>query len=240
MNDPAPSEPFAASGLPAAAVAEWIAALSVATADYESDRRGFAEFWAGSGGLVKRLPAKAKRNAVERASAEAILGAARAARETFLSRHGPPLYDQLTQAPSRFLRLRDLVYGAARRVPGLVPTETEVAAEAGLDQRDKDGVEIDQGIFLAHMLADEKAGTHLCHAMLLPRPESNELVGRFQQHGLVEVGSVRLERKGKAVHLTAGNPRFLNAEDETTLQSMEVALDVAILDRTTEIVVWRS
>ncbi len=35
------------------------------------------------------------------------------------------------------------------------------------------------------------------------------------------------------------NPRFLNAEDDTTLAETEIAVDVATLDRTTEIAVMR-
>ena len=54
---------------------------------------------------------------------------------------------------------------------------------------------------------------------------------------MLDLGPARLERKGKAVHLTAANPRFLNAEDDTTLDLMEIAVDVAILDRPTEIAV---
>ena len=41
---------------------------------------------------------------------------------------------------------------------------------------------------------------------------------------------MRLERRGKAVHVTASSPRFLNAEDDSTLRLMEMAVDVAILD----------
>ena len=48
-----------------------------------------------------------------------------------------------------------------------------------------------------------------------------------------------LQRRGKAIHLTAANPRYLNAEDQTTLDAMETAVDVAILDPATEIAVLR-
>ena len=46
----------------------------------------------------------------------------------------------------------------ARVVPGLVPTRETVLADSAHDQRDKDGAEVDQGIFLAHILADQAAG----------------------------------------------------------------------------------
>ncbi|MBN9023545.1 MAG: enoyl-CoA hydratase/isomerase family protein, partial [Rhizobiales bacterium] len=53
------------------------------------------------------------------------------------------------------------------------------------------------------------------------------------------LGPVSLERRGRAVHVTAANPRFLNAEDDTTLRLMEVAVDAAIADPHSEIMVLR-
>lgn len=239
MNDPFASAPLTAAGLPQATVAEWTRSTPSATADYDSDLHQFVEFWARSDHLLKRLPAKPKRNATEGAAAETIFLMARDSRERFLSAYVERVYDDLTDRCSRFLRLEDLVYDAPRAVPGLVPTREEVAAEAALDQRDKDGVEIDQGIFLAHVLAGERTGLHLCHAMLLPRSESKELVAKFGVDGILDLDFARLERKGKAVHLTAANPRVLNAEDDTTLDEMEIAVDVAILDQSTNIAVMR-
>ena len=123
--------------------------------------------------------------------------------------------------------------------PGLVPTRAEVDAEAAHRQGDKDGVEIDQGLFFAHVLSRPRIGEHLCHAMLLPRPESAALGAEFAARGSLDLGAARLTRRGKAVHLDMINPRFLNAEDDTTLARTELAVDVATLDRTTEIAVIR-
>ena len=124
-------------------------------------------------------------------------------------------------------------------MPGLVPTRAEVDAEAAHPQRGKDGAEIDQGLFLAHVLARPQIGGHLCHAMLLPRPECHALSAEFAARGSLDLGAARITRRGKAVHLDMINPRFLNAEDDTTLSQTELAVDVAILDRTTDIAVMR-
>jgi thioesterase DpgC len=140
---------------------------------------------------------------------------------------------------SIFRRLDDLVYAAAKLVKGLVPTPDEVDAEAAHRQGDKDGVEIDQGLFLAQALSRPRIGEHLCHAMLLPRPESAALIADFATRGSLDLGAARLTRRGKAIHLDMINPRFLNAEDDTTLAQTELAVDVATLDRTTEIAVMR-
>jgi len=135
--------------------------------------------------------------------------------------------------------LEDLVFAAAMAVPGLTPTAAQVAAEAGHLQGEKDGVEIDQGIFLAHVLSSETAGRHLCHAMLLPRRETAERLHAFNADGRLDLGKVTVERRGKAAIVTAKNERFLNAEDDTTLDAMETAVDVAILDAKSDIAVLR-
>jgi len=50
---------------------------------------------------------------------------------------------------------------------------------------------------------------------------------------------VHLKRHGKASVLTMRNPRYLNAEDESTLDPMEIAVDLALLDPKTELCVLR-
>jgi (3,5-dihydroxyphenyl)acetyl-CoA 1,2-dioxygenase len=228
-----------AAGLPEQEAQEWCAAIPAVTGEYESDACGHSAFWGRLGALLRRLPLKPQRSRAEQAAADALLSAARASRESFLAAHVEQVYDRLTERGSIFRRLDDLVYAAANLVPGLVPTREEVEAEAVHPQRDKDGAEIDQGLFFAHVLSRSRIGEHLCHAMLLPRLESAQLIAEFASHGSLDLGAARLTRKGKAVHLDMINPRFLNAEDDTTLAQTEIAVDVATLDRTTEIAVMR-
>lgn len=225
------------AGLAADAAHEWLAAEQTRTADLATDRHRYTTFWQRSTALIASLPPKPWRNAGEAAAAALVLSRARDARERFLAVHAEAVYDEITAR--EMLRLEDLVFAAAAAVPGLTPSPEEVAAEASLNQGDKDGVEIDQGIFLAHVLASPRAGTHLCHAMLLPLPESAGLAADFAADGRLDLGPVRLERRGKAVHVTPANPRFLNAEDDSTLRRMEAAVDVAILDAASEIMVLR-
>ena len=228
-----------AAGLPEQAVAEWSRAFPAGTGPYESDVQRFASFWGQASALLRTLPRKPARNEAEQAAAEALLSVARASREAFLAAHVDHVYGILTEKRSIFRRLDDLAYAAAKLVPGLVPAREEVDAEAAHRQGDKDGVEIDQGIFLAHVLSRPDLGGHLCHAMLLPRPESAALAAEFASRGSLDLGAARLSRRGKAVQLDMINPRFLNAEDDTTLSQTELAVDVAIVDRTTEIAVMR-
>lgn len=239
MTTDAALAPLRAAGFDQATVAEWAASEPDTTGNLDHDRDSFSRFWERGDALLRRLPPKPARSAAEAAAADAILAMGRARRERFLHAHAESLYDRLTENRTRFVRIEDLVYEAATSVPGLTPTRERLAAESGLLQRDKDGLEIDQGIFLAHVLASERAGLHLCHAMLLPRPESAELAARFAADGAIDLGPARVERRGRAAYLTAGNPRHLNAEDQTTLAAMECAVDVAILDPATQIAVLR-
>jgi thioesterase DpgC len=209
------------------------------TASLAADRRRFGAFWASGAAQLARLPAKAKRSTEEAALAKEILAAGRASRERFMRAHARAVYDALTARRSRFLRLDKLCERAARKFPGLVPARRQLASDAGAGLADKDGLEIDQGIFAAHVLADALAGAHLCHAMLLPRADSRTHLRELERHGAVELPGARLERQGKASVVTLRNPRHLNAEDDTTLDGAEIAVDLALLDPATEICVLR-
>ncbi|HKB61339.1 MAG TPA: enoyl-CoA hydratase/isomerase family protein, partial [Burkholderiales bacterium] len=113
------------------------------------------------------------------------------------------------------------------------------AAESTLIQRDKEGLEIDQGIFVSAVLANPQAGRHLCHAMLLPHAGTAERFSELEKSGRVDLGAAEVFRKGKASFVIQKNPRHLNAEDATTLEAAEIAVDLAILDPRTQICVLR-
>ena len=144
------------------------------------------------------------------------------------------VYDQLTEGRTRFLRVDALCSLA----PGL-PTREALAAEARLPQREKTGLEKKHGEFLAAILNEPEAGAHLCHAMLLPREQSWQMLAEFDRNGEIRFEGAHLKREGKACVLTMRNPRYLNAEDETTLEGMETAVDLALLDPKTELCVLR-
>jgi len=237
--DAAAGATLRSAGLGEQAVTAWLAAVPPRTGDYYVDRPRFSRFWQLGADLLARLPRKPARSEAEADAATAILAAGREQREHFLAAHCETLYDDLTKQRSRFVRLEDLVLAAAVALPGLVPSAAQIAAQADQLQGEKDGIEIDQGIFLAHILACEDAGRHLCHAMLLPRPETAEYLKKLEAADAVDLGKVTVARRGKASIVTAGNPRFLNAEDNTTLDAMEIAVDLAILDPVTDIAVLR-
>ncbi len=232
-------ERLVAAGLASAEARDWLQAEPGETTDFPADRRKFSDYWQKSARLLGQLPPKPRRNAAEHAAGLVVAERAREARARFLRRHGEAVYDALTVRRSRFVRVEELVIRAAEVVPGLVPTAQEIAAEDGLLQRDKSGLEIDQGLFVSAVLGSERCGPHLCHAMLLPRPDAQALLPQLERDGLVELSGASVRRVGKAAVVTQSNPRFLNAEDQTSLDGAEACVDLALLDRATEIAVMR-
>ena len=130
----------------------------------------------------------------------------RAARESYFRAHAAGIYDRLTEGRRRFLRADELCRRAAAEFPGLLPSDAELAVESPRLQKDKQGAEITQGLFLSAVLGDPVAGMHLCHASLLPLPASQARLGEFQRAGALDLGGARVERQGKAAVVTMQNP----------------------------------
>jgi (3,5-dihydroxyphenyl)acetyl-CoA 1,2-dioxygenase len=149
------------------------------------------------------------------------------------------IYDAVTARRSQFVRVDQLCADAAKRFPGELPSKEALAAEANRAQRDKTGIERQLGRFVAAVLADPLAGEHLCHAMLLPREESLATLAEYERAGVMRFAGAQVERQGKASIVTMTNPRYLNAEDASTLGGLETAMDLALLDSRSEICVLR-
>jgi thioesterase DpgC len=166
-------------------------------------------------------------------------GEADAARIAFLRVHAEAVYEVLTDGLRLPLRDEALVYAAAERFPGLVPTREQMAAERARPLPEKHGLEIAQGLFLSYVLASPRCGSHLVWAMLRPTPEAFERLDDFRATGVADLGGTYLERRGNAAHLEIRNDRHLNAEDCDTLPTTEVAVDLALLDPAVEVGVIR-
>jgi thioesterase DpgC len=189
--------------------------------------------------LLQRLPSKGQRNDHEQRAADALLTGMRSVRGSFLRAYGGYIYADLTENYTRYPRADELAYLAAERYPGLVPTRAAVDAERTHLQKDKDGIEIAQGLFLADVLARPRAGTHLVHAMLQPKPDSFDLLPEFSETGRVDLGAALVERRGRAGYVELHNPRFLNAEDDSTNGPLETAIDLILLEPSIEVGVLR-
>src|SRR6185436_3600381 len=95
------------------------------------------------------------------------------------------LYDELTARRRQFVRVDELCRRAAEK--GTLPPLDALAAEARLPLKEKQGLEKAQGAFVAEILADPAAGTHLCHAMLLAHPRTAEKMAEFDRTGRLEL-----------------------------------------------------
>lgn len=221
------------------AAASWAQSRPDITKDFQHDAEIHSKHWLKGYQLLQALPEKAKRTPEQAQSAATVLTAGRESREAFLHKHAAAVYAALTKNQTQFVRAEPLAYAAAALIPGLVPTRAQVDAQSQRMQSQKDGIEVDQGIFFAHILARPDTGAHFCHAMLLPRAEALAALPEFQAKGSVDLGTAAVVRQGKAATVFMRNPRYLNAEDEGTLQKTETAVDLAILDPASELCVLR-
>jgi thioesterase DpgC len=75
--------------------------------------------------------------------------------------------------------------------------------------------------------------------MLCPTSRALERLGELRAAGTVDLGPVRVTRRGRAGILELSNPRHLNAEDEGTLGPTECGVDLILLDPDIEVGVVR-
>jgi len=140
------------------------------------------------------------------------------------------VFDELTDNGRRELRCAELVYEAADRVPGVLPTRDQIAEERTHPQKDKRGLEIKQGDFLSRVLADPQRGHQLIRAMGRPRPEALQKLEDFRHSGHVDLGTAEVRRRDGIGWIELENLACLNAEDDASTSNLEVAVDLVLLD----------
>jgi (3,5-dihydroxyphenyl)acetyl-CoA 1,2-dioxygenase len=231
------------AGLPASDVAVWAESAPAAAPVPGGSLRAAADaagaFLVRGQDLARRLPENARCTPGERAAREAMAGVLDNARDTFLRAHAADVYDALTDRCTKPLRVEELVHRAAAAFPGLVPAPSDLAAERGRMLADKHGIEFAQGLLVGHVLALPRAGRHLIGAMLRPVPEAFGHLAELRATGTVDLGPVRVTRRGRAGVLELSNPKHLNAEDDLTLGRTECAVDLILLDPDIEVGVIR-
>jgi thioesterase DpgC len=148
-------------------------------------------------------------------------------------------YEEITDGMRRPVRVAELVYEAAERFEVELPTRAQIDRERNRLQKDKLGLEIAQGEFLARVLSDEDCGSHLVHSMTEPTAAALGLLDEFRRTGSIDLGTMRVDRDGKIGVVTNQNHASLNAEDDVSTAAMEVAVDLVLLDDTIEVGVLR-
>ncbi|MEV5410848.1 (3,5-dihydroxyphenyl)acetyl-CoA 1,2-dioxygenase DpgC [Thermopolyspora sp. NPDC052614] len=185
--------------------------------------------------VLASLPPKPARTPTQRAEAERVHRELRWLRSRFMAAHAPAVYSGLTDGRTLPLRLDELVTAAAEAHPGLVPSPAQLAAESGLAPADREGREIDQGVFFRGILRDPVAGGHLMESMLRPTPRALDLLDDFRRTGALDLGSVRIVRDGTTAALTIHNEHCLNAEDNKLTEDLETAVDLTLLDESVRV-----
>jgi thioesterase DpgC len=209
---------------------DWLQAMPSLDGDPAKDRQSLGSHVKTGEALLKGISRKADRSPAESIHARKIYEACRGLRRDFLGLHAAWLYSVLTKGHSLRKTLGELVFEAAEYCPGLVPTRAQIAEERNRRQVDKEGVEIDQGLFFHALLRSPSVGAHLAESALRPTERALELSAQFRDAQQIDLGSVLIERRGYAAHLTVNNQYCLNAEDNRLIDDMETAVDLALLD----------
>jgi thioesterase DpgC len=236
---------LAAAALPHDSVDTWLAgqAALVTHADAVEDANGSwtrtQRFLHAGRALLQQMAERAEHTPADAAATACIVDQLRKAQTRFLRMHGEQVYKELTHNYGSFMRVAELIAEVSARYPDLVSPPPALPAAQSLLQRQQDGTALDQGIFIAEILRNQRAGAHLIQAMLRPKAESLELLSVFQRDGVVDLGAARVERHGAVGYLYHANSRYLNAEDEATTQALEVGVDLILLDRQIEVGVIR-
>ncbi|MEJ2872774.1 MULTISPECIES: enoyl-CoA hydratase/isomerase family protein [unclassified Saccharothrix] len=206
---------------------------------FDEDSADLTAFLARVEDDLAALPPKGERDQAQRSAAEAVTDAARGVRKRFMARHAGQVHAELTDGGRAPLRLHDLVDQATELWPGLVPTKAQQERERGLPQADKEGREVDLGIFFWGLLGDAAAGDHLVESMRRPTPRALVALPAFRATGFADLGVVTVRREAGVSEVTLLNLPFLNAEDDLVVAALEVAVDLVLLDEATEVGVLR-
>jgi (3,5-dihydroxyphenyl)acetyl-CoA 1,2-dioxygenase len=166
--------------------------------DLRRDAAAAAGYFKQGEALLGRLVPPAQRSDAEKAAAAALHAALRSTRLAFLRTYTDELYAQITADYSRFVQPEALVDEFAGRCPGLAPTRAAIDTDHARALKHKEQIERDQALVLWQVLAQPRAGAHLTHAMLQPRPESLERLEDFRRTGVADFGVISLKRDGRA------------------------------------------
>lgn len=188
--------------------------------------------------LLDRLPAKSQRTAEQASWADQIHNVSRSIRMEFVENHADWLYASVA-ADTTYRSPADIAFAIAGLVPGLVPTRMRIDGERGRPQREKEGWEIDQGILFRGLLRSPVAGRRLIQDLRRPTSAAGDLLAQFRRDGAMALGPIMLERRGSVAHVTLQNGAALNAEDNEFARTMEIAVDLVLLDDEIETAVLR-
>lgn len=179
--------------------------------------------------LMATLPTKSARNPAEKIAGQTLLHLYSALSWSYFRRHARHIYTSITEHGQKSVRVDDLLWQAAQMLPGILPTKEQIDVECTRMLKDKDGIEINQGLFVSQVFSDPACGHHLNRSMLRPTPQAQHLLEQFIDKGEIDLGVVKLKAVGNTGYIYLHNERYLNAEDDTTVLPLEQAVDLILL-----------
>lgn len=189
--------------------------------------------------LLAALPAPADRSDTQMQTAAILHRTCRQARRRFLHLHADTVYSHLTDGGRERPRLAELAYAATDLLPGLSPTREQITEERRHDQAAKEGHEIDQGILFHALLNRPATGTHLVDSMRHPTPRALGLTGQLHARRELRLDTIALQCRDHTAEITLHNDHCLNAGDDTLIEDLETAVDLALLDKHTRVCILR-
>jgi thioesterase DpgC len=179
--------------------------------------------------MISLLPSKSARKASEKIAAQTLLHLYSALSWSFFRRHTKHIYASITDQGQKSIRVDTLLWLAAEMLPGILPTKEQIDLECSRMLKDKDGIEINQGLFISQVFCDPSCGHHLNRSMLRPTLQAQALLSEFIKNGEVDLGVVKVQAKGNTGYIYLHNERYLNAEDDTTVLPLEQAVDLILM-----------
>ncbi len=205
--------------------------IPIVSQDFKTDKINFSNFWKECENENSKIKDKKEKRKIR--------GLIEITKKIFLNNYSNKIYNHITSDRNKFVKIEELVHLANNVVPYLTPSKEQLIIENKKILKEKEGIETDQGLFLSAVLSNQLEGNHLCHSMLLPSDLALKKQEEFIKTKKMQFDGASVEKFKKHILVTLENGEYLNAEDERTLLPLEAAIDLAILDKDTDIAVLR-
>ena len=196
---------------------------------FPNDTRSLQKLSAMIWDMIASLPAKSERAPSQKLAGQTLIHLYSALSWSYFRRHATHIYSTLTDQGRKSIRVDTLLWLAAEMLPGILPTKEQIDVECTRMLKDKDGIEINQGLFVSQVFCDPVCGHHLNRSMLRPTLEAQQLLDQFITTGEVDLGVVKVKAVDNTGYIYLHNERYLNSEDDTTVLPLEQAIDLILM-----------
>ncbi len=188
---------------------------------------------------LQKMPLKSERNLKQEQAGSLLVQEMAGLCLRFTRAWRKTLFEESERIAGPFPRLEALAESASKLCPGIYPSQKEILTEQNKLLRDKDGLELHQGILFSQWFSDPELGQKMIRNMRRPTQRSLELQEEFLKTGKADLKYSRIEIVNGAATVFFSNPEYLNAEDDTTLEPTETAVDLVLLNPEVKVGVLR-